>query len=75
MAFDLPVLWYLELWPTPLLYLWPTMPSLILAKAAFYPVDTMQLVYACIYGVFSLICALFYAHRCIDRFVVRGELD
>jgi len=75
LAFDLPVLWYLELWPTPLFYLWPTMPSLLLAKAAFLPVEPLQLVYACVYGVLALGAAMFWASRALDRFVVRGELE
>ncbi len=74
LAFDLPVLWYLELWPSPLFYLWPTLPSLLLAKAAFLPVDPLQLVYACVYGTLALGAAVFWASRALDRFVVRGEL-
>ncbi len=73
-AFDLPVLWYLELWPSPLFFLWPTLPSLLLAKAAFLPVDPLQLVYSCVYGVVAVGAALFWASRALDRFVVRGEL-
>ncbi len=73
-AFDLPVLWYLELWPSPLFYLWPTLPSLLLAKAAFLPVDPLELVYACVYGALAVGAAVFWASRALDRFVVRGEL-
>ena len=74
LVLDLPVIWYLEFWPSPLFYLWPTMPSLLLAKAAFLPVDTLQLVYACVYGVLAIGAAVFWALRSLDRFVVRGEL-
>jgi fluoroquinolone transport system permease protein len=74
LAFDLPVLFYLELWPSPVFYLWPTMPSLLLAKAAFLPVETPQLVYACVYGVLAVGVAVLLASRALDRFVVRGEL-
>ncbi len=74
-AFDLPVLWYLELWPSPLFYLWPTWPSLLLAKAAFLPVDPLQLVYACAYSALAVGAAVFWALRALDRFVVRGELS
>ena len=73
-AFDLPVLWYLELWPSSLFYLWPTLPSLLLAKAAFLPVDPLQQFYACVYGVLAVGAAVFWASRALDRFVVRGEL-
>ena len=74
LAFDLPILWYLGLWPSPIFYIWPTLPSLILAKAAFMPVDPLQLVYACVYGALAFGVAAFWAARAIDRFVVRGEL-
>jgi fluoroquinolone transport system permease protein len=73
-AIDLPVLWYLELWPTSLFYLWPSLPSLLVAKAAFYPVDPSELVYACAYGALAFFGALLWARRSIERFVVRGEL-
>ncbi len=73
-AFDLPVLWYLELWPSPLFYVWPTLPSLLLAKAAFLPVDPLQLAYACVYGTLAVGAAVFWASCALDRFVVRGEL-
>ncbi len=73
LAFDLPALWYLELWPSPLFYLWPTLPSLLLAKAAFLPVDPPELIYACAYGALALGAAVFWAARSLDRFVVRGD--
>ncbi|MGH0035510.1 MAG: hypothetical protein ACQGVK_10850 [Myxococcota bacterium] len=72
MAFDLPLLWYLEVWPAAGLALWPTWPSLLLAKAAFTPVDTLHLAYACGYGALALGAAVFWALRAIDRYVVRG---
>jgi fluoroquinolone transport system permease protein len=74
LAFDLPVFWYLEVWPSPLFYLWPTLPSLLLAKAAFLPVEPLQLAYAFVYGVAAVGAAVFWAYRSLDRFVVRGEL-
>lgn len=74
LAFDLPNIWYLELWPSPLLYAWPSMPPMILAKAAFVPVDAAQLAYALGYGTLVVVAALVWASRSIDRFVVRGEM-
>ena len=74
MVLDLPIVSYLELWPSPLFYLWPAMPSLLLAKAAFLPVDSLQLAYAGVYGALAVGAALFWASRSMDRFVVRGEL-
>jgi fluoroquinolone transport system permease protein len=73
LAFDLPVVWYLELWQSPVFYILPTLPSLLLAKAAFLPVEPLQLAYASIYGVLVVGAAVFWASRALDRFVVRGE--
>ena len=73
LAFDFPNIWYFELWPSPLFYLWPSMPPLLLVKNAFLPVDPLQLAYAFGYGTLVVGAALFWASRAIDRFVVRGE--
>ncbi len=70
---DLPVVWYLELWPSPLLYLLPTMPSLLLAKAAFLPVGPLHLVYAGVWGSLATALAIGWAMHSLDRFVVQGE--
>lgn len=75
LLFDLPALWYLGIWPTPLLQAWPTLPSLLLAKAAFLPVAAIELGYACAYAALAFGAALFWASRALDRFVVRGELS
>ena len=72
LVFDAPNFWYFEIWPTSLFYLWPSMPPLLLAKNAFLPVDSLQLVYAFAYGTLVVGAALFWALRSIDRFVVRG---
>jgi fluoroquinolone transport system permease protein len=75
MVLDLPVLWYFEIWPSSFFYLWPTLPSLLLAKAAFLPVDPIQLVYGVLYGVLAVVAAVAWALRSIDRFIVRGDLE
>lgn len=73
LAFDLPVLWYLGFVPGALAYPWPSTPSLILAKAAFYPVTPLELGYALVYGTVAVAVAVLAARRAFDRFVVRGE--
>jgi len=73
-AFDLPSIWYLQLWPSPVFWAWPTLPSLLLAKAAFLPVAPAEIAWACAYGAAALLAALVWASRSLDRFVVRGEL-
>jgi fluoroquinolone transport system permease protein len=72
--FDLPALFYLELWPSEIFYLWPTLPSLLLAKAAFLPIEPREIVYSCAYGALAVAAAIFWASRSLDRFVVRGEI-
>ena len=47
---------------------------LLVAKAAFLPVEPWQLAYAGVYGGLALLAALRWASRSLDRFVVRGEL-
>jgi len=72
-AFDLPALWYLEIWRTPLFHAWPTLASLRLAEAAFLPVAPAELAFACGYAAVAFAAALLWARRALDRFVVRGE--
>ncbi len=74
MVLDLPSLWYLGIWPSSLFYVWPAMPSLLIAKAAFIPIDAWQLAYSLGYGTFVVGVALYWASRSMERFVVRGEL-
>ena len=74
LVFDLPNLWYLEIWPSAGFYIWPSMPPLILAKAAFMPVDPLQIAYALVCGPLAVVAALSVASRAVDRYVVRGEL-
>lgn len=72
LAFDIPNLWYLELAPTPLFYLWPSMPPLLFAKAAFFPVETWQLIYASVAGGLVMLASLLLAKRAIRLHVVGG---
>ncbi len=54
LSFDLPNIWYLNLSTSPAFYLWPSMPPLLLAKAAFMPIDPIQLIYSFVYGALAL---------------------
>jgi len=74
LAFDLPAIWYLELWTSDIFYAWPSTPPMILAKAAFRPIGPGELAYALGYGTLGVGAALIWARRSIDRFVVRGDL-
>ncbi|MFT5144770.1 MAG: fluoroquinolone transport system permease protein [Rhodothermales bacterium] len=73
-TFDIPNFWYFGVWPGAGMYLWPSMPPLLLAKAAFLPVEPWHLVYAFGYGSVVIAAAWWWAMRSIDRFVVRGEI-
>jgi fluoroquinolone transport system permease protein len=73
--FDIPILWYVELWPSSIVYLWPSMPSLLLAKAAFFDVTGSEIIYASLYGLVAAAGALFWALRSLNRFVIGGKIQ
>lgn len=75
LTLDLPVLWYLGVLESPIFFAGPTMPSLILAQAAFVDggATPVHLAYALIYGPLVVVAALVWAARSLDRFVVRAE--
>ncbi len=68
---SLPVLGSLGLWSSPLFYLWPTQPPLILLEAAFLrPVATWQLIYAVLYSAVCTTAGIVWAKRSFERFIV-----
>jgi fluoroquinolone transport system permease protein len=73
LTFDLPILWYLGMIPTDLMYLWPAMPSMILAKAAFFGADPWQMAYAFLWGTSVLIATVVIGNRSIRGSVVGGQ--
>lgn len=70
---QLPMLDYFQLWDTPLLMLLPTQGPLLLMKAAFVPLDPVDLVYAVGISAISIIITSLWSYRCFDRFVRMGE--
>lgn len=66
---ELPALHYFELWPSPLLYLLPTMPALVLARGAFTPLPAWELAYAVGYGLVTCLVLWPWARRAFERFV------
>ena len=70
LLFDLPVLWYLNVMPWPLMYLWPAMPPMILAKAAFVGVDAWELIYGFVYGCAIVVACVAFARRSLHRYLV-----
>ena len=73
LSFDLPVLWYLEILPSPWMYAWPAMPPVIFAKAAFLDVEGWQLAYAGAYGGVAVFLAVLLGRSAMRRFVDGGS--
>ena len=70
---QLPALWYFGIWDHWLLYVVPTMPSMLLLAGGFRPIAPWQIVYALIYLPAICGAVTWWARRSFDRFVVRGE--
>lgn len=69
---QLPALHYFGIWDSPLLYLVPTMPSMLLLEGAFAPIAGWQIVYAFVYLLVACMAVTWWAQRAFARFVVRG---
>ncbi len=72
---QIPLLGYFDVWHSPLIYLVPTQPAMLLIEAAFRPIAAWELVYALAYLALALALVSWWARRAFDRFVVktRGE--
>ncbi len=70
---QLPALWYFGIWDSWLLYLVPTMPSMLLLAGSFAPIANWQIVYAFVYLIAACIFVTWWARRAFARFVVRSE--
>jgi fluoroquinolone transport system permease protein len=70
---QLPAFWYFGIWDHWLLYLIPTMPSMLLIAGAFTPIAPWQVVYSLLYLGAACIGVTLWAERAFARFVVRGE--
>lgn len=68
---SLPLLDYLDLWSSWLLYLHPVQPLLFLIKGAFYPLTGAQLSYGLAYGSLVVVAAFWWSRRSFHTFVVR----
>ncbi len=73
LGYSLPLLYYFDLWRTPLMFLHPMQAPLVLLQAAFQPVPSWQLVYGLLYGGLWLALSLWAARRAFRRFVIRKE--
>ncbi|KAA3648243.1 MAG: ABC transporter permease [Chloroflexi bacterium] len=73
LLYSLPLLHYFNIWPTPLMYLHPIQPQLVLLKAAFVPVPGWEIVYGLVYSLVVLGVTFYFSQRAFYRFVVRKE--
>ncbi len=70
---SLPLLYYFNIWRTPLMFLHPLQAPLLLIQGAFQPLPTWQIVYGLAYGFAWLVVAMLLARRAFHRFIVRKE--
>ena len=67
----LPVFHFLDLWQSPIFYLFPTQGALLLLGGAFIPeLAFWQIAYALIYGFLWIAGLVFLAHRAFERYIV-----
>ncbi|MCZ6463237.1 MAG: ABC transporter permease [Proteobacteria bacterium] len=72
---ELPLLDFLQVWESPIFYLWPTQAVLILAEASIAPVSSAELVYAGLYSAVWVAILFALAMRSFHAFVVRSTGD
>jgi len=70
---QLPALWYFGIWEHWLLYLVPTMPSMLLLAGSFQPIEGWQIAYSFVYLIAACVAVTWWARRSFERFVVRSE--
>jgi fluoroquinolone transport system permease protein len=70
---ELPFLHYFGIWETPLFYLWPTQPPLLLMKAAFVPVPTWQIIYGLAGSAVVIGLVYWWSYRAFEHFIIRQE--
>lgn len=70
---QLPLLDFFGIWQSPLIYVIPTQPTMLLIAGAFAPIAPWQLVYAVAYLVVAALVVTWLALRTFDRFVVQAQ--
>lgn len=70
---QLPFLHYFGIWESPILYMWPTQPPLLLMKAAFVPLPTWQLLYALVGSMVMVGLLYAWSYRAFEHFIIRRE--
>lgn len=64
---------YFDIWSSPLFYLFPTQPPLLLMRAAFAPIATWQLIYAIVGTALWSVVGYIWAKHAFERYIVRQE--
>lgn len=72
-AIMLPVIDYLKIFETPLMYLHPMQAPLVLMKAAFVPVETWQFAYGVLYSVVVIAAVFVLSKRAFNKHIVNKE--
>lgn len=73
-GYSLPLLYYFNVWRSPLMFLHPVQAPLVLIQAAFDPgLPGWQVVYGLVYGAVWLGISYYAAQRAFYRFVIRKE--
>ncbi len=70
---SLPLLYYFNLWPSPLLFLHPLQAPMLLIQSAFQPIPSWQVVYGLLYGGLWLVVTFLISRRAFYRFVIKKE--
>lgn len=69
----LPVVDYLKIFETPLMYLHPVQAPMMIMKAAFMPVETWQLAYGVVYSLVLIGVAFLLSKRAFNRHIVNRQ--
>ena len=69
--FQLPMLDYFDVWRSPLIYLIPTQPTMLLMEAATRSIPRWELLYSFVYLALAIPVVTWTALRAYDRFVVQ----
>lgn len=70
--FQIPLLDFFGIWESPLVYLVPTQPTMLLIEAALRPIPVWQVLYALGYLAVAIPLVMWWAGRAFERFVVKS---
>jgi fluoroquinolone transport system permease protein len=73
LLYSVPLLYYFDIWPTPLMFLHPIQATLVLIQAAFESVPPWQVMYGVLYSLLWLGIAYYFSQRAFYRFVIMKQ--